>query len=285
MHSTKRRTPQTTGHRPLTAGHSGGVAAIIPAAGAGRRVGGTSGKLWLPLRGLPLILHTLRVLQKSPAVRWIILVVRPDDRRRMQRLVRRHRITKALPLCLGGASRAESVARGFTAVPPEAGWVLVHDGARPCLTRRLVDETVRAARRHGAVACGLPASLTVKAVDEQSQVRVTLDRDHLWFVQTPQVFRREWFAEALTRADGTLECYPDDAAVVEAAGFPVRMMPGDPLNIKVTTKDDLLLAGAILAARGLRPKAEGRKPVTRKQRAVSASGLRPPANGNRVVWP
>ena len=225
------------------------VAAIIPAAGASRRVGGPTGKLWLPLHGRPLILHTLRVLQESPTVRWIVLVVRPADRSRMQQLVRRHGITKTLPLCLGGASRAESVARGFSAVPPEAGWVLVHDGARPCLTRRLVEDAVRGARRHGAVACGLPASLTVKAVDEQSQVRVTLDREHLWFVQTPQVFRRDWFAEALARADGTLARHPDDAAVMEAAGFPVRMVPGDPLNVKLTTKDDLLLAGAILASR------------------------------------
>lgn len=105
------------------------------------------------------------------------------------------------------------------------------------------------AKRHGAVACGLPASLTVKAVDERKKVRLTLDRDALWFVQTPQVFRRDWFADALGQANGTLDTFPDDAAVVESAGYTVRMIPGDPLNIKVTTREDLVLAEAILGKR------------------------------------
>jgi 2-C-methyl-D-erythritol 4-phosphate cytidylyltransferase len=257
------------------------VAAIVPAAGAGRRVGGSTGKLWRPLRGRPLILHALRVLQRSPAIRWIIPVVRAGDCDRMRRLARRHGITKALPPCTGGASRAESVARGFAAVPPEAGWVLVHDGARPCLTRRLVEEAIRAGRRHGAAACGLPAALTVKAVDERRRVRATLDRSRLWFVQTPQVFRRAWLAEALSRADGALARCPDDAAVVERAGFPVRMIPGDPLNIKVTTRADFMLAETILSARSRWPIADGQRPPRRRAKTALASGLRLPVNGQR----
>jgi 2-C-methyl-D-erythritol 4-phosphate cytidylyltransferase len=86
----------------------------------------------------------------------------------------------------------------------------------------------------------------VKAVDERRRVRLTLNRAHLWFIQTPQVFRRDWFAEALARVDGRLAECPDDVAVLEAAGFRVSVIPGEPFNVKVTTREDLLLAETIL---------------------------------------
>ena len=242
-----------------------GVAAIVPAAGVGSRVGGRRNKLFLPLAGEPLLSHALRALQASAAVQWIAMAIRPEDQAQVDTLLRRCRITKALPSVPGGASRAESVASAFGGLPAGAKWVLIHDGARPCLTPALVSRLVSAAKRHGAVACGLPASLTVKAADEDRWVRVTLDRERLWFVQTPQVFRRDWFSEALARAGlakgcpwlnghaaRALERFSDDAALVEAAGFAVRMVQGDPLNIKVTTKEDFLLAEAILQSRATR---------------------------------
>ena len=209
-------------------------------------MGGAVAKPFLRLLDRPLLAHTLTVLQESPSIRWIVLVVREHDRVQAQRLLARYRITKAMSPCVGAASRAESVARGMTVVPAAARWILIHDGARPCLTQRLVQEAVRAAARHGAVACGIPASVTVKAVDERRQVRLTLDRESLWFVQTPQVFRRDWAEQAMASMNGRLTSFPDDAAVLEAAGFPVTMVPGDPLNLKVTTPEDLMLAEAIL---------------------------------------
>ena len=239
----------------------GGVAAIVPAAGAGSRVGGATGKLFLPLAGAPLLAHALRALQASRSIQSIVIAARPDDRARIQALIRSNKITKALAPVIGGGSRAESVARGFAAAPAQAEMILVHDGARPCVTPSLIDAAVREAARHGAAVCGLPASLTVKAADDGRRVRVTLDRAHLWFAQTPQAFRRDWFARALERAgflhgarangaSADPERFPDDAALLEAAGFPVMMVPGEPLNLKVTTKEDFILAEAILAARG-----------------------------------
>jgi 2-C-methyl-D-erythritol 4-phosphate cytidylyltransferase len=225
------------------------VAAIVPAAGASQRFRGRTAKSFAALRDVPLLVHPLTVLQASPAIRWIVLAVRAGDEPAAADLVKRYKITKALTPCRGGTSRAESVARAFAAVPRAARWVLVHDGARPCVSRRLIEQAVRAGKRCGAAACGLPASLTVKAVDERGEVRLTLDRDQLWFVQTPQVFRRDWFAQALGRAEHGLDRFPDDAAILESAGFPVQMIPGDPLNIKVTTREDLFLAEAILARR------------------------------------
>jgi 2-C-methyl-D-erythritol 4-phosphate cytidylyltransferase len=206
-------------------------------------------KPFVPLEGRPLFLHAVATLQRCPVVRWIVVVVAEDARARVAQLLRRHRVTKALPPCAGGSSRAESVAKGFAALPKEARWVLIHDGARPCAGQPLMTRALALAKRWGAVACGLPASLTIKAVDEERRVRLTLDREHLWLAQTPQVFRRDWFAQALSQADHGLDGFPDDAAMVEAAGFSVRMILGDPFNVKVTTRADRLLATAILRMR------------------------------------
>ncbi len=259
------------------------VGAVIPAAGQGMRLGGPTSKAFITLAGQPLILHPLKALEVTPAIRWIVVAVRRADRAAMQRLVRRHRLTKVTALVIGGSTRAQSVIRGMAALPAKAQWVLVHDGARPCLTRRLIQATIAQARRYGAVACGLPASVTVKAVDQAATVRLTLDRDSLWFMQTPQVFRRDWLAETLARVDHHLETMPDDpttrrsaqradrsafggcdgwwddAALLEWAGFPVHVVPGDPLNIKVTTREDLLLAEAILKRRYQRTDGRGQK--------------------------
>ncbi|HAM41002.1 MAG TPA: 2-C-methyl-D-erythritol 4-phosphate cytidylyltransferase [Candidatus Omnitrophica bacterium] len=234
---------------------AGGVGAIVPAAGQGLRLGMQSAKAFVRVAGAPLIVQTLRALHEAACVRWIVLVVPPGQQSRMQRVIQRAHLTRVCAIVEGASSRAGSVARGFAALPRQAKWVLIHDGARPCVTPALIESTVAKAKRHGAVACGLPASVTVKSVDADWQVRLTLDREGLWFVQTPQVFCRDWLTEALSRVNGLLDRFPDDAAILEWAGFRVHVVPGDPLNIKVTTREDLVLAEAILRVRGSRFKA------------------------------
>ena len=225
------------------------IGVVVPAAGRGERLGGRMAKAFVPLAGRPLVCHTLAAFQRVPAVSSVVLVVRAGDQARMQQLVRRHRFTKVRSIVAGGPSRTVSVTRGVAALPAQARWVLVHDAARPCVTPTLIATIIQRVKRCGAVACGLRSPVTVKAVDEQDQVRLTLNREGLWLVQTPQAFRRDWFADALTNVNGTLEGFPDDVAILEWAGFPVRMVPGDPLNIKVTTPEDLLLAETILRSR------------------------------------
>ncbi len=242
------------------------TAAIVPAAGKGKRFGGRVRKPYVLLDGWPVLVQTLRALDACSSIRWIVPVVEPGAASRVQRLLARAGIRKALPLCVGGASRTESVARGFAQVPKAARWVLVHDGARPCVTSTLIEQAIQAARRFGAVACGLPSAVTVKAADDRHTVRLTLDRERLWLMQTPQVFRRDWFAQALSQADHRLSEFPDDAALFESAGYSVRLIPGDPLNLKVTTKDDLLLAEAILQRRS-----RGQKSDDRSQKKLLAS--------------
>lgn len=247
--ATESRRHLATSPPPHFAAMSRDVAAIVLAAGAGRRFGGRTRKPFVLLNGQPLVVHALKALERSRTVRWIQLVVEAGGESRARALLRRHRIAKALPPCVGGSSRAESMAKGFAALPRAAQWVLIHDAARPCVSVALIEQSVRAGKRFGAIACGLPAALTVKSVDRADEVRLTLDRERLWFIQTPQVFRRDWFAQALALADHRLDQYPDDASILESAGFPVRLIPGDPLNLKVTTREDGMLAEAILRHR------------------------------------
>lgn len=233
---------------------AGGVGAIVPAAGQGLRLGLRSAKALVRVAGAPLIVQTLRALHRAPSVEWVVLVVPAGQQRRIQHLVARYHLTKVCAIVPGASSRAGSVARGFAALPRQARWVLIHDGARPCVTAHLLESLVAKAKRSGAVACGVPAHLTVKAVDARQRVRLTLDRERLWFVQTPQVFARRWFAQALAQLNGALDQFPDDAAIMERAGFPIQLVAGDPLNIKVTTREDLLLAEAILRHRSVNRK-------------------------------
>ena len=252
-------------------------------------MGGTTGKLFVMLHGRPLLAHTLRVLQESRLIQRIVLVVRDGEQAQAAALIARHKITKALSPCLGGDSRAESVAKGFAALPRETEWVLVHDGARPCAGPALVESVVAEAKKHGAAAAGVPAWLTVKAVDAERRVRLTLDRGSLWFLQTPQAFRRDWWDAAVARvriiekATGNgavpkpLEEFPDDAALLEWAGFPVRMVQGDAANIKVTTKDDLIMAEAILRNRA------AAKPRTASRASRAAGRASPSSRRGRLA--
>jgi len=234
-----------------------GVGAVLPAAGQGARFGGRVAKTLARLAGEPLVVHALRALERSRLIDCVVLAVRDGDQASMRRLVARARLKKVAAVVAGGAARADSVANAVAALPESIEWVVVHDAARPCLTPSLVDEVVRGAQRVGAAASGLPAWLTVKAVDEARRVRLTLDRENLWFIQTPQAFRRAWWRQALaahqqSQPAAGLSAFPDDVALLEWAGFPVEMVPGDPWNLKVTTREDLVLADAILRAQRAR---------------------------------
>jgi 2-C-methyl-D-erythritol 4-phosphate cytidylyltransferase len=141
----------------------------------------------------------------------------------------------------GGRRRQDSVREGLKA--GGCDWVVVHDGARPLVTPQLIEAGLAAAQETGAAVCALPAQDTVKRVDEEGRVVRTLDRRRLWLVQTPQVFRYDMLLDAHERSR---QPATDDAALVERLGQEVRVFPGSPRNLKVTTPDDLALAEALL---------------------------------------
>ena len=215
------------------------VVAISPAAGRGTRVGGELPKQYRPLRGKPLLWHTLSRIESSPAVKAIILVVHPEDRA----LCRDHVLgegegfTKLRQLVDGGAERFESVRAGLQAAGEGDEIVVVHDAVRPFVSEALIHRVIAAAQRYDAAIAAVPAIDTIKEVAEGVVVR-TPPRSRMWCAQTQQAFRRDLLAAAYSGlAPG--EGATDEAGLIERLGRPVHIVVGEHENVKVTTAQDM----------------------------------------------
>ncbi len=216
--------------------------AVVVAAGRGRRMGGVE-KQFLPLGGKPVVYYPLRTLDASPSITGIILVVPPGKVEYARHMIHDLGISKVKKVVEGGEERQDSVMRGLEHV--EDGVVLIHDGVRPFLRVSLVERISREAGRFGAVVPGIPVKDTLKKV-EHNEVIKTLERGGVYAIQTPQGFDKEILLDAYRKAYKDGFYATDDAGLVERAGYTVRVVEGDALNLKITTKDDIILAGAIL---------------------------------------
>ena len=222
------------------------VAAVIVSAGASTRMAGID-KTLVELGGVPLIARTVGVFETCDAVGTVVLVVSRDDLREVAEIARQHEWKKVVHVRMGGARRQDSVQIGLKALP-ECEWVVVHDGARPLVSHQTIEAGLLAAQASGAATAAIPVTDTVKVVTDDGHVVETLDRRRLASVQTPQVFRYDLLSAAY---DETTEDVTDDASMLEARGVAVEVFLGDRSNIKVTTREDLVIAEALLAARGL----------------------------------
>jgi len=221
--------------------------AVLPAAGAGLRMGLRRPKQYLSLGGAPILVHTLRALLRGGRLGGAVLAAPSDRIVATRRMLDRHGLGKGVDVVAGGAARQESVWQALQAVSAEARWVVVHDAVRPFIDPALIERVLAAAQRGGAAICGLPVRETVKRVREDS-VETTVEREGLWLVQTPQAFSRDllWEAHEKARRDGFIGT--DDAALVERLGVRVAMVIGLPQNMKITTPDDLRAARRWLRA-------------------------------------
>jgi 2-C-methyl-D-erythritol 4-phosphate cytidylyltransferase len=156
--------------------------------------------------------------------------------------------SSAIRLVPGGAQRQDSVRNGLEAVSPESEFVMVHDAARPFVTKELIDTVLAATKLSDAAVCGAPCSDSLKEVGEDGLVTRTIDRAGLWTVQTPQIFRTQLLRDAYAGALATGATFTDDTAVVEAMGHPVRIVLYHGINLKVTTPVDWKLAESFLQA-------------------------------------
>ena len=222
--------------------------AIVPAAGAGVRMGGDCAKQYLHLEGRPILAVTLEALQKCSMLDAIVLVVPPEDVRYCQKeIVEKFRIFKVKKVAPGGKRRQDSVRMGLEALGDPCDLVLIHDGVRPMVKPDLVEAVIQTALRHRAAIAALPAKETVKAVNNHHQVTATYDRTKVWMVQTPQAFYYEDILKAHREAlENGFDEATDDAFLIEKAGMPVSVVPGSERNIKVTTPHDLALAQFLL---------------------------------------
>jgi 2-C-methyl-D-erythritol 4-phosphate cytidylyltransferase len=231
------------------------VTAIVPAAGGGTRLPGELPKQYLPLAGIPLLARTLQALRASGRVDHLILVVPPGHEARCRTEILEPFGLQADTVVPGGADRQASVFAGLCRVPVGTDLVLVHDGARPFITAEVIQAAVSVAAAVGAAVVAVPMTDTIKVAGPDGSVRETPERGWLWAAQTPQVFRPGLLRDAHLRAlqDGFRST--DDSALVERLGHPVRLVPGSPENLKITTPADLAQADRILEARRRKPEA------------------------------
>ena len=224
------------------------VAVILPAGGAGVRLGGRTPKQFLSLAGTSILRATADRFARHPAVASIVVVAPAAYLRRTQALLRDLRFPGRLTVVEGGRERQESVAHGLRAISGEPDVVVVHDAVRPFVTRSVIDAVLAAAREHGAAICAVPVKETVKRVID-GLVAETVDRASLWSVQTPQAFRTAVLREAHEKARRDGFVGTDEAMLVERLGERVRVVRGDEGNVKITTREDLRRARADLRPR------------------------------------
>ncbi len=223
------------------------VTAIVVAAGNSTRMGGVN-KQFLPLCGVPVLVHTLQAFSESPWIDEIVVAARETDIPQMFDLIKEYNIPKVKDIVRGGNTRQESVFAATRHASPHCAFFAIHDGARPLVTKKVIADTVEKAFAVGAAATGVRVKDTIKVVSETGEIVDTPERATLWAVHTPQVFERRRYLQAADCVKNSAQ-FTDDCKLMEAAGIPVYMVEGDYENIKITTVEDIALAEGILTRR------------------------------------
>ena len=205
-------------------------------------------KPFVSLAGRPVWVRSAELFWSRPDVTQVYVVLDPEDRDeflgRFGHLIAFANAT----LVNGGAERFESVANALSAIDDDADFVAVHDAVRPLTPASRIDAVFAAAAEHGAALLGMPVADTLKRVDPATNgVTDTVPRAGLWYAQTPQVFRRDWLTDAYGKRNELSAAITDDAQLLEACGRSVVVVTGSPTNFKITTRDDLAHAAALLA--------------------------------------
>lgn len=225
------------------------VAAIIAAAGTGRRMGGDVPKQYLEIGGRPIICHTLDRFREVRGIDEVVIVVEPGREEAFRsEIIDRHEYPSSWRIVGGGKVRQESVANGLAFVSPDCDVLVIHDGVRPFITAQDIERSIAVAARDGACVIAAPIKETIKRVGPDGFICETVDRERLWGAQTPQCFLRSIFSAAIesARRDGFIGT--DEASLVERAGVRVTIVEGDVRNIKITMPADLAVAEGILAS-------------------------------------
>jgi 2-C-methyl-D-erythritol 4-phosphate cytidylyltransferase len=225
----------------------GKFAVILAAAGRSTRFRDSSYKKpFAPLANKAIWLHSAERFLGRDDVVQTILVISPEDREQFQFKFGANIAFLDIEVIDGGAERADSVEAALARVKPQADFVCIHDAARPCLTDVWIDEIFAAAEKTDAAIFAIPVAGTLKRVGGDHKIEETVSRENLWEAQTPQVFRRQLLLEAYAKRGGFAAT--DDAQLVERIGHAVTVVPGSPINMKITTKEDQRLAEQAMRA-------------------------------------
>lgn len=220
------------------------TAGIIVAAGRGTRFGAPD-KVLLPLRGRSVLGWVLDAFL-SAGLAEIVIVVGQHTEAAVRTLAAESERMVPVRIVAGGERRQDSVARGVAALGDGIDLVAIHDAARPLVTAALIERTIARARVTGAAIAACPVSDTLKRVRSDLTIESTVSRDALWSAQTPQVFRRGWLTEAIAHHLFARQTFTDEAALFEALGYPVAIVPNHEPNPKITHPGDLALIEALL---------------------------------------
>ena len=225
----------------------------MPAAGAGRRLGGGEPKALAGLGGRALLAHAVAALEANDCTTAVVVVSHADAMEATAKLLAEEGFTKVTAVVPGGPTRQASVALGLRALPDAPGYVAVHDVARPLVGAGVIDRLLELLRAAGPGVAGVVPGVavvdTIRQVDADQRSVGIVDRDQLRAKQTPQLFVREVLEEAHRLAASRGVEAGDDSSLVELAGHRVQLVPGDPENLRVITPLDLAVAETILARR------------------------------------
>ena len=218
---------------------------IIPAAGAGERMGAAVSKQFLLLQGKPIIIHTLERFQMCGAVNEIIVAVQASSRQHVESLIGEFRLSKMTKIVEGGRRRQDSVSNALSQLHPQSEIVIVHDAVRPFITQKMILDSIDKAMAYSAAVVAVRVKDTIKIGTDTGRFERTLDRSVLWSAQTPQTFRKQVLIDAYERAGREKIDATDDASLVELMNISPAIVEGSFDNIKITTPEDLDFAAVV----------------------------------------
>ncbi|MBL7157304.1 MAG: 2-C-methyl-D-erythritol 4-phosphate cytidylyltransferase [Candidatus Omnitrophica bacterium] len=224
------------------------VACVVPSAGKGKRLGSGEDKPFMLLGGKPILAHTLGALDGCKFIDNIVLVASRNKLKTCGRLVKKYKFRKVCAIVPGGKKRFDSVKNGLSKVK-DANFVLIHDGARPFISRELIKKVFVAAKKHGAALCATASKQTLKSVNKNLFIKDTPERKFIWEAQTPQAFKKSLITKAYKKSKNRNAT--DDSYLVEKLGHKVKIVKGSYRNIKITTPEDLTLARVLIKKVGL----------------------------------
>ena len=217
---------------------------LIPAAGSGTRMKAGKNKLLINLKGKSLLYWNLKSVFESKKINWVGIIGQPHDKEQIINSVKE--FSNRVNWINGGKTRQESVRNGLNALPLDASKVLIHDGARCLIQSSLIDKCAHKMRNADAIVLAIKVTDTIKFVNQNDFIENTPDRNRLWAAQTPQGFTVSKLKEAHTAAIKNNWTVTDDASLFEMMNWPVKVIEGNPLNIKITSPIDLEIAEIFL---------------------------------------
>lgn len=220
------------------------TSAILVCAGNASRMGGIN-KILMPLGESNVVGYSMLAFEKCPDIAEIIIVTKPENEAVIRETAQKLGITKLVHITEGGATRQQSVLCGLRLASKETQYIAIHDGARPLVKPAHITRVIQDARVFGGATLGVPVKDTIKVVDD-GLITDTPPRSSLWITQTPQVFRKSLYFEAVDFAQAHDLDFTDDCQLVEAIGGKVYMTEGDYANIKITTPEDRAIAEVLL---------------------------------------